>query len=63
MLAAIFIGIICRLASSYLANEKGRSRLVWLIAGFLTGPIGLILILLWPKDQRTLDYKALFDGE
>ena len=63
MLAAILIGIVCGLVSSYLANEKGRNWLVWLIVGFLTGPIGLILILLWPKDQKTLDQKALFDGE
>ena len=55
--------LLCGLISSYLFNEKGRNWLVWLITGFLTGPIGLILILLWPKDQKTLDQKALFDGE
>ena len=55
--------LLCGLVSSYLSNEKERNWLVRLIAGFQTELIGLILILLWPKDQKNLDQKALFDGE
>ena len=63
MLLAVVISLICALISSYIANEKGRHWLVWLIAGFLGGPLGLLMILLWPKDQNVLDQKALYYGE
>ena len=41
---------------------KGRNWLLWLIVGFLGGPLGILLILLWPKDQKVLDEKALYYG-
>ena len=62
MLLVIIISVISGLISSYVANEKGRNWLLWLIFGFLGGPLGMLLILLWPKDQKVLDEKALYYG-
>jgi len=62
MLLVIIISVISGLISSYVANEKGRNWLLWLIVGFLGGPLGILLILLWPKDQKVLDEKALYYG-
>ena len=62
MLLVIIISVISGLISSYVANEKGRNWLIWLIFGFLGGPLGILLILLWPKDQKVLDEKALYYG-
>ena len=58
MLLVIIISVISGLISSYVANEKGRNWLLWLIVGFLGGPLGILLILLWPKDQKVLDKKV-----
>ena len=63
MLPLIIVSTVCALISSYVANEKGRHWLIWLIVGLLGGPIGLLVILLWPKDQKVLDQKALYYGE
>ena len=52
MLPLIIVSTVCALISSYVANEKGRHWLIWLIVGLLGGPIGLLVILLWPKDQK-----------
>ena len=63
MLLVIIISVISGLISSYVANEKGRNWLILMIVGFLGGPLGILLILLWPKDQKVLDEKALFYGQ
>ena len=52
MLPLVIVSTVCALISSYVANEKGRHWLIWLIVGLLGGPIGLLVILLWPKDQK-----------
>ena len=62
-MAFFIIFLICSLTCSYLANEKGRNWLLGFILGLLGGPIGLAFILLWPKNQKVIDEKALFYGE
>ena len=40
--------------SSALAHARGRSAVVWLLAGLLFGPLGLV-VGLFPVNQRVLD--------
>ena len=63
MLHLVIVSTVCALISSYVANEKGRHWLIWLIVGLLGGPIGLLVILLWHRDQKVLDPKTLYYGE
>jgi hypothetical protein len=50
MLAAL-IWLCCALMSAAVAERKGRSVLVWLLAGVVLGPVGLILSIINPGGE------------
>jgi uncharacterized membrane protein YeaQ/YmgE (transglycosylase-associated protein family) len=50
---APIIGIVSAIVCSFIAKEKGRSRLTWALLGFFTGVIGLaILVVLPPVSEN-----------
>lgn len=48
---ALVVWIICGLIAGYIYKSKGRSYGVGCIAGFLLGPIGIILALVSSKSD------------
>ncbi|MCB9456093.1 MAG: zinc ribbon domain-containing protein [Anaerolineaceae bacterium] len=70
MEVALLFWIICGLIAGYIYKNKGRSYGVGCIAGFLLGPIGIILALVsgksdegLQKQQRKNEEKLVASGE
>jgi uncharacterized membrane protein YeaQ/YmgE (transglycosylase-associated protein family) len=49
--------LICGLIAGYIYQNKGRSWGVGCVAGFILGPIGIVLALLSSKSQIGLDHQ------
>lgn len=47
-MAVLIWGIIFAISCGYIANEKGRSSIGWMILGFLFGLIALLVIICLP---------------
>ena len=54
----IFCGIIC----STVASNKGRSGSLWFLLGILFGPLSVILILVFPPDQQSIEKNKYESG-
>ena len=52
---------LCGFAAAYIASEKRRSVFNWLVAGFLFGPIGLLMIAAIPARTRRAAAQARGD--
>jgi len=53
-----FFGIIC----STVATNKGKSGFLWFLLGILFGPFSLILILVSPSDQQSVEKNEFKSG-
>ena len=49
--------------SGNIVKDKGRDQSGWFLAGFLLGPIGVVLASIASLDQKMLDQMALNRGE
>lgn len=54
-LTVIFLGLVCALLSSNIANSKGWEGSSWGIAGFLLGPLALLAVVGLP-DKKLRKY-------
>lgn len=55
-LAVVVVGwLICGVITMLIASSKGRSTVGWFFIGFLTGIIGIILIIV--LDSKKKDYR------
>lgn len=54
-----FFGVISAVA----ATTKGRNWFGWFLVGVLLGPIGVILSLVMPKNQKGIDREAQRSGD
>ena len=55
--------IVFGVISAIVASNKGRSGCGWFIIGVLMGPLGIILILVMPKNQSAVEKKAVQTGD
>lgn len=53
---------LCGLITGIIGSNKGRSRFLWFLIGFLLAPLGIVLALVIKKDNQTLESKALAIG-
>jgi len=60
--AVLIAGLLFGIVSAAAAKSKGLGGGKWFLVGFLLGPFGLIWVLVKPKDQATLDKRALQSG-
>ena len=58
----LFFWVIFGIISAVVASNKGRSGCGWFILGVLLGPLGIILILVMPKNQSAVEKKAVQTG-
>ena len=47
----LFIWALCGIISLLIASSKNRSPACWAIAGFLLGPLGVLIVALLPKVE------------
>ena len=59
----LIIWILCGVISLVVATNKGRNAFGWFVLGVLGGPLGLVLALVVPKNQKTLESQALERGD
>jgi len=52
------IWLICGLLGAYIYRNKGRSEVTGFLAGFLLGPLGVVLTLVSSVDTDALEAKA-----
>lgn len=45
------------LVNAGLAEQKGRSRLVWFLVSLLLGPIATLLIVVWPRVDLPMEHR------
>jgi len=59
----LFIVWTCfAIATAAVASGKGKSAVVWFFLGFLLGPLGLILILVFKKNPLEAERRAIESG-
>ena len=63
ILLAFAGGLIFAVVNSWVAGTEGRNQYVWFFIGFVTGPIGLLFALLWPRNEKALIQEAVSRGE
>jgi len=54
----LLFGVVCAI----LANNKGHSGCLWFGLGVLLGPIGLIIVLIIPKNESKVKKTAITSG-
>jgi hypothetical protein len=59
----VIIWFVCGIISSVIASHKGRSGGLWFFPGFFFGPLGILFALIAQKNQKTIDKKAIDDGD
>lgn len=63
MVLILGIWIICGIAGSMIATQKGRNPAGWAILCLLFGPFGILLALVASRDEATLAAQAIASGE
>lgn len=58
----LFLWLLCGLAAAGIYRSKGRSYVTALLAGFLLGPVAVLLALLTPADAAGQERQALRGG-
>ncbi len=58
----IIAGLLFGIVSAVVASNKGRSGCGWFLLGILLGPLGLILSLVVPKNQKAVEQQAVNTG-
>ncbi len=60
---AIFIWIVFAIITAIVATNKGRNGCGYSILGFLLGPLGLIMALVIPANEKGVEEAKLSGGE
>jgi len=55
--------ILCAIYSTFLARQKNRNMVGWFLAGLISGPFALLLLIFFPKIEYVFisryNYKVL----
>lgn len=51
IVAAIFLWLLCSVIAGIAAGARGLNGCLWAMVGFVLGPFGVLLVLLWPSAQ------------
>jgi len=47
------IWVVCGIAAAVFAGQRNRSQAGWFVAGFLLGPVGLVMLLTLPVAPQS----------
>jgi hypothetical protein len=50
----IAIWLICAVICAAAASARGLNGCLWSVLGFLLGPLGVLMALLWPTPQKVI---------
>lgn len=53
---------VSAIACVHISSKKGRGKVAAFILGFLFGPLGLLVVLILPKDQKKLEDEEFLAG-
>jgi hypothetical protein len=59
----LIVWIICGFICSVIAGAKGRSAGGFFLLGILFGPLGIILCLVLPRNQKQVEKDQISSGE
>ena len=59
----LVLSILCAIVAAVIAPSRGRGRWAWGTLGILLGPLGLLLLVLLPKNHRNAEAYLLAAGE
>ena len=58
----LFVWVVCGVIGWVIGTNKGLSGCGWAGGCFLLGPLGIVLALVVPKDQKAIEGRALQSG-
>ncbi len=61
-MTALIVGVICAFISGSISTSKGRGYTEGFILGLVLGLIGLIIVIVLPKNEQNLEASKLADG-
>ena len=53
---------VSAIACVHVSSKKGRGKIAAFLLGILFGPLGLLIVLVLPRDQLKLEEDELFSG-
>ncbi|OVE80087.1 hypothetical protein BVY01_00925 [bacterium I07] len=52
-LSFVIFGVVCAIICADIAESRGRQPRRWFVAGFILGPLGILLLFMLPKNDNS----------